>query len=105
MNTYPFEQHELFRKYPDLLEFIKILRFEIQEAQRPADEQLLDDVDLQNLLKVSKRTTAMYRAEGLISYSQIKDRGKIYYRLSDILKAIELNIIPAIHDQIRLGKN
>jgi hypothetical protein len=97
-----FTQLQLFRRNPDLQQLLTWLRFELQEAKRPADEILLDDADLQQLLKVSKRTTANYRSQGVLPYYWLG--GKIFYLLSDVLAAIKQNKIPAIHEKVRIGK-
>jgi hypothetical protein len=98
-NPYVIENKELFRNRPEFLELIKVFRYEVQQAQRPATEWIIDDIDLQKLLKVSKRTTANYRAQGLITYSHIG--GKVVYLYSDVLDAINRNKIAAIQEQIR----
>lgn len=98
----PLQEHELIKRNPDLLEFINALKYEFQEWQRPPDQQVIDDVDLRSLLKVSKRTTANYRAQGLIAYHMIG--GKIFYLYSEVLEALKKNRIPATHGQVRLGK-
>lgn len=59
------------------------IRTELSKLQRPADEVILDDVDLRQMLKVSKRTTANWREIRQITYSKLG--GKIYYKLSDVL--------------------
>ena len=60
-----------------------MIKAEFQQARRPPEQTILDDIDLRDMLKVSQRTTAEWRARRLITYSKIQ--GKIYYRLSDIL--------------------
>jgi hypothetical protein len=99
-NPYVLENKDLFRNRPELLELIKVFRYEVQQAQRPASEWIIDDSDLQKLLKVSKRTTANYRAHGLITYSHLG--GKVVYLYSDVLDAINRNKIPAIQEQLRI---
>ncbi|RPD43683.1 helix-turn-helix domain-containing protein [Paracnuella aquatica] len=96
-NPYFNENSDLFRRRPELLEFISVLRYEVQQAQRPASEIILDDPDLQKMLKVSKRTTANYRAQGHIAYSHIG--GKVVYFLSDVLDAIKSNRIAPIQSR------
>jgi hypothetical protein len=98
-NPYILENLDLFKHRPEFLELMKMFRYEVQNAQRPANELIIDDADLQKLLKVCRRTTANYRSQGLIDYSQIG--GKNFYIYSDILKAIEKNKVPAIHNQLR----
>lgn len=52
---------------------------------RPADQIIIDDVDLRVLLKVSRRTLLNYRQIGL-KYHKIEN--KIFYFLSDVLEFI-----------------
>jgi hypothetical protein len=60
----------------------------IEKHSRPASEIILDDVDLRNLLKVSRRTCLKYRTEGIFQFYKLLD-GKIYYFLSDIIEGIK----------------
>jgi Helix-turn-helix domain len=53
---------------------------------------IIDDVELREMLKMSKRSTAYLREKGLITYSKIG--GKIYYRHSDVLDLIERTKFP-----------
>ncbi len=99
-NPYVLENRDLFKNRPEFLELIKVFRYEVQQAQRPATEWIIDDADLQKLLKVSKRTTANYRAQGLITYSHLGS--KVIYLYSDVLDAINRNKIPAIQEQLRI---
>jgi len=69
----------------DLEEILAVIRFEINKSLRPANEIILDDVDLRNLLKISERTTASMRAKQMITYSK---PGKVFYLLSDVLKML-----------------
>ena len=70
----------------EVAEILVVIRQELNKSHRPANEIILDDVDLRNLLKVSERTTASMRAKQTITY--IKP-GKIFYLLSDVLKMLE----------------
>jgi hypothetical protein len=74
------------------------IRTELSSRQRPAEEVILDDVDLRNMLKVSKRTTAYWRSGRLITFTKVGS--KTYYKLSDVLKMLkdgqELRIEPRI---------
>ena len=81
-------------------ELARMVRHEIQEAKRPPEEVIYDDVDLRNFLKVSKRTTASWRADGLITFSKLG--GKIYYRLSDILSLLKQHEIPAVDSNLKI---
>lgn len=83
---------DLFQRNPELKEIIAELKSELLSVSRPAEEVILDDVDIRKTLKVSKRTMANYRSNGHIAYSQ-HGNGKIYYKLSDVLKFINDNRI------------
>lgn len=54
---------------------------------RPANEVILDDCDVRDLLKVSRRTLLDYRKSGKLSYYKIEN--KIFYFLSDIFSFIK----------------
>ena len=56
---------------------------------RPANEVILDDCDVRELLKVSRRTLLDYRKTGKLLYYKIQN--KIYYFLSDILYFIKIH--------------
>lgn len=73
----------------------------IQKATRPSDEVILDDVDLRDFLNVSKRTTAYWREKAMITYSKLG--GKIFYRLSDVLKFIAEHEIPAVTKDLKIS--
>ncbi|KIC61350.1 helix-turn-helix domain-containing protein [Chryseobacterium taiwanense] len=49
-------------------------------------EQLLDNQDVLQLLKISSRTLQRYRSEEKLSYYTIS--GKLYYKLSDVHQLI-----------------
>jgi hypothetical protein len=87
-------------KFPEFEELVRIIRYEVQQAKRPPEEVIYDDVDLRNFLKVSKRTTATWREKGIITFSKLG--GKIYYRLSDILSLLKKNEIPAVDSHLKI---
>jgi len=70
----------------------------IERLTRPPEQVLLDDVELRQLLKVSKRTTAYLREKGLITYSKVG--GKIYYLYSDVLEMMSRHQIRCISSKI-----
>lgn len=59
----------------------------IDKGLRPASEVILDDVDLRNLLKISRRTALKYRKMNLFPHYQIDN--KIYYLLSEVIEGIK----------------
>ena len=69
---------------------------------RSSDEIIIDDNDLQEILKVSKRYTANLRANGLIRYSQPVEDGKIYYYLKDVFDFIDSGIQETISGKRRI---
>src|SRR5947207_11122779 len=89
---------EEFFRHPGWEEIRKQFKYEVSQAQRPANEIILDDVDLCAILKVSKRTTAKLRATNQIAYSNC---GKIQYLLSDVLEYIKRNRIEADFTKIK----
>jgi hypothetical protein len=80
-------------------ENLDTLRQELIKSHRPANEVLLDDVDLQAILKVSKRHTAELREKKLIAYSQPIPNGKIYYILSDVIAYVKTGYHQTISSQ------
>jgi hypothetical protein len=84
----------------ELEEIIRLIKNEILKAQRPAEEIILDDLDLQNFLKCSKRKTAELRERRAITYS--KPNGKVYYRLSDVLKYLDQHRVEALDNRLRI---
>lgn len=79
-------RNEIFNS-PEAQEFIRVLKSEVLKFQRPADQVIIDEVELCNILHISKRHAADLRKEGKIEYS--KDGGKLFYKLSWILKYID----------------
>lgn len=56
---------------------------------RPASEVILDDVDIRDLLKISRRTALEYRKKKFFKFFKLEN--KIYYFLSDIIEGIKIN--------------
>ena len=68
-----------------------IRRLTVLEANslRPANEVILDDCDVRELLKVSRRTLLDYRKSGKLLFYKIEN--KIFYFLSDIFSFIKIH--------------
>ena len=64
----------------------------------PPHQIIIDDVELRNMLKMSKRSTAYLREKGMITYTKIGS--KIYYKLSDVLDLMERNQVKAVKSSI-----
>ncbi|HIB8181431.1 TPA: helix-turn-helix domain-containing protein [Elizabethkingia anophelis] len=69
-----------------IMERFSILGENMREAQSRKGsidgEELLDNQDVQQMLKVSGRTLQRYRSSGRLPYYTIS--GKLYYKLSDV---------------------
>ena len=64
----------------------------------PPHQIIIDDVELRNMLKMSKRSSAYLREKGMITYTKIGS--KIYYKLSDVLDLMERNQVKAVKSSI-----
>ena len=91
---------EDFFRAPVWEDLIKKIKEEVLQLHRPADEVILDEVDFCSLLKISKRTAATLRAKKMVPYYKLG--GKLLYKLSDILTAIEQNKIEAYTPKSRI---
>jgi hypothetical protein len=90
--------HTIFKRYPELKEFIHVLRHEVQQTQRPADEIILDDNDVMKTLKISKRKLQYLKADGVIPTHKLEpDSSRTYYLLGDILDILKKNRIDPIN--------
>jgi 3-methyladenine DNA glycosylase Tag len=54
----------------------------LDAKEKTPKEVWLDNTELMEMLKISKRTAQSYRDQGIISFSQVG--AKIYYRLADV---------------------
>jgi hypothetical protein len=59
----------------------------IERHARPASEVILDDVDLRNLLKISRRTSLEYRKKGIFKFYKLDN--KIFYILEEVIAGIK----------------
>lgn len=92
--------HEMQQQIQELAEAIHELKLEFQNLARPANETILDEVDMRNLLKISARTSIKWRQQGLITYTQIVN--KFYYKLSDIIETLDKHAIKSIPNQRKI---
>jgi hypothetical protein len=72
-------------------ELLEDIKDAIVKNQRPANEVILDDKGVMQMLNICKRSLASLRSSGTIVWSKIG--GKIYYKLSDVLEMLERNRI------------
>ena len=96
------EKHPIFTRYPDLKEFVGILRHEIQQAQRPATEIILDDEKVMQILRISKRKLQYMKSKRQITFHTPISGNRTYYLLSDILKWMSDNRVESLLEKIRI---
>ena len=98
------DSHPLFLKCPEIKDFIYLLRNEIRQAQRPAHEVVLDDVDVMRILKISKRKLQYLKADRVIPFHTLEsEKPRAYYLLSDILDILKENRIESIKNSSRIN--
>lgn len=66
----------------------------IIENKYPLEEYWMDNQEVCELLKISKRQLQNYRDNGVLPFSQINS--KIYYKASDIQKYLMRNYKPVL---------
>lgn len=112
-------------RWPELKSFIDEVDERISRVSLPADQVILDDLDVQRTLKISKRKLAQLRAERKIKYyfsddetpipkngsktameDQLKGkrRGKIYYLYCDIIAYVKRNPVTTIFENLKLAR-
>lgn len=92
-------EHILLSRHPELKELVGIIRYEVQQAQRPAHEIILSDEDAMRVLKISKRTLESLKQNRLIPRHQPVPRSKSYYLLSDLLAWLKSSRIDSIDNE------
>lgn len=50
--------------------------------------RILDDVDVREVLKISRRTSLEYRQKGYLRYHRFGDDSKIFYLLDELIEDI-----------------
>ena len=68
--------------YQELVGKLDAINQRLNAKEKEPKEKWLDNQELMQLMKISKRTAQHYRDSGLISFSQVGN--KIYYKLSDV---------------------
>lgn len=85
----------------ELNQKMELLLPKMEQLSFPPEHTLLDDVQLREKLKMSKRTTAYLREKGLITYSKIGS--KIFYRFSDVLLFLKHYEVPAVNTSSKIN--
>ncbi len=68
-------------------ELLKRIKEFLDKTHRPASEILMDDVDLREFLKISRRTSLEYRRRKYYPFYKLD--GKIYYVLSEVIEGVK----------------
>ncbi len=80
------------KEFKEFVETLNELKKALEENKNTnLKGQWLDNEEVGNILKVSKRTLQTYRDRGILPYSQIGN--KIYYKADDIQSHLENNYI------------
>lgn len=79
--------------FQELKGSLKSINQRLTEKEKIPKEMWLDNQELMQLLKISKRTAQHYRDTGLIAFSQVGN--KIYYKQSDIDEMLNKHYIIA----------
>ena len=72
---------------------IEAINTRLTAKEKEPTEKWLDNLELMQILKVSKRTAQSYRDTGVITFSQVGS--KIYYRLSDVEDLLKKHTVKA----------
>lgn len=68
--------------YKAIVSMLDAINNRLTAKEKEPKEIWLDNQEMMQMLKISKRTAQHYRDSGMISFSQVGN--KIYYKLSDI---------------------
>ncbi len=80
------------KEFQELIDKLNEIEKVVSEKEKGSlNEKWLDNEDVCEILKISKRALQNYRGKGMLPFSQIGN--KIYYKASDIEKHLENNYI------------
>ena len=95
-NTMNIERIEFLAWMERIMERFNILSEHMHNLQNKRStidgEELLDNQDVLQILKISSRSLQRYRSSGKLAYYTIS--GKIYYKLSDVHQFIRDSLNP-----------
>jgi hypothetical protein len=103
---YTFERNsqamnsEDFRKNLTAKEISELFYQALNEVTRPANERVLNDSQLCQMLSVSKRTTATWRATGVLAHHKVG--GIVFYLHSDVLEMLQKNRIEPLSSKLNI---
>ncbi len=111
-------------RWPELKGLVDEIDEKISKAYRPADQVILDDLDVMHILKISKRKLANLREKRKIKYYRSDEdppppgnktkndnalksnqrgrrKSKIYYFLNDVIAFVKRNPVNPISDNFK----
>ena len=113
-------------RWPELKGLVDEIDEKISRVSLPADQVILDDVDVMRILKISKRKLAQLRADRKIKFYPTDDeppskkikllkaqeslkkgnrKSKIYYVLIDVLNYVKRNPVNPISNNFKINNN
>lgn len=60
----------------------------VEDLYKKFPTGILDDVDIREVLKISRRTSLEYRQKGYLRYHRFADDSKIFYLLDELIEDI-----------------
>jgi hypothetical protein len=91
----------LFNRYPEIKELISLFRYEIQKAQRPAKEVVLNDQNVMKMLKISKRKLDYMKVNREIPYRRPRMHSSSYFLWEDLLSWLKKARIESVENQCK----
>ena len=93
-------ESQVFRELTSKISMIAkaVLALQSKAEEEPADGWV-DNYDVCTFLKISPKTLQRLRASGSVSYSRI--RGKNFYRISEVKRLLDDNIIRRSEEHLR----
>jgi hypothetical protein len=73
--------------YDEILRRLKTIEKLLQKDRTQPLNDLIDNSQLLQMLKISPRTAQIWRDKGLIGWSKIN--GKLYYKASEIMRLLD----------------
>lgn len=113
-------------RWPELKGLVDEIEEKISRLTLPADQVILDDFDVLNMLKISKRKLAQLRSDRKIKFYRTDDdpppkkiksqksqeqmqkglrKSKIYYLLIDVINYVKRNPVNPISNNFKTNKH
>lgn len=94
---------ELGQKHDELVNRLTEFMADLNAQKKIPEDPFLTNDEFKKLMRISNRTSQLWRDENQISYSQIS--GKIYFRMSDIQKLLDKNYFKSIDIERKVRKD